>query len=136
MPASLPRLAKRKRTGRALYHCLDRLHSVRQIQNNLAFLAHCSQVVEGLMSGRKSSVSDDQARASSLSDDEVTTLAEWLAEFVGAGRESAGTMSEVSERSERAPAYRALPRNGAQFSAAAFQFIDEQTLRIAYRSLS
>lgn len=136
MPTSLPRLAKRKRTGRALYQCLERLHNVRQIQSNLAFLTHCSQVVEELKSGRKSSVSDDQSRASSLSDDEVTTVAEWLAEFVGAGRESAGSMSEVSERSERDPAYRALLRNGVKFSAAAFQFIAEETRRIAYSSLS
>jgi hypothetical protein len=50
MPTSLPRLAKRKRTGRALYQCLERLHNVRQIQSNLAFLAHCSQAVEELKS--------------------------------------------------------------------------------------
>jgi hypothetical protein len=135
MPTSLPRLAKRKRTGRALYQCLERLHNVRQIQSNLAFLAHCSQAVEELKSGRTSSVIDNQSRGSALSDDEVTTLAEWLAEFIGAGRESAGSMSEVSERSERDPAYRGLLRNGVRFSAAAFQFIAEEIRRVAYSPL-
>jgi hypothetical protein len=136
VPTSLPRLAKRKRTGRALYQCLERLHNVRQIQSNLAFLAHCSQAVEELKGGRTSSVIDDRARAKlALSDDEVTTLAQWLAEFVGAGRESAGSMSEVSERLERDPAYRALLRNGVRFSATAFQFLAEETRRIAYSPL-
>ncbi len=114
MPTSLPRLAKRRRTGRVLYRCLERLHKVRQMQTNLALLARCAQTVEELRSGHRSSGSDDQERAS-LSDDEVTTLAEWLDEFVGAGRESAGSVSEISERSEVDPAYRALLQTGSSF---------------------
>jgi hypothetical protein len=135
MPTSLPRLGERKRLGRALYQCLEKLHRVRRGQIDRPLLARCSEAAEELKSGRTRSVDGSQSALLPLSDQEVATLAEWLNEFIGAGSASVGSMIEVSERSKPDPGVRELLRNGVRFSAVAFQFLAEETRRVALSRL-
>jgi len=140
MPTSFVRIGDPARLGHLLYNCLERLHDVRQTQRNLDLLSRCADEAQKLKAGGQNKLvsggpSDTLAP---LTDSEVTTLAEWLEQFIAARADPTEKLSVVPPMRLSPAQESARPeqfRNGVRLSAVAFQFLAEGARNVARSSL-
>jgi len=140
MPTSFARIADRARVGHLLYDCLEKLRDVRQTRRSLDLLSRCADEAQRLKAGGQSRlVSGGPSDAPApLTDAEVTTLAEWLEQFIVARANPTQMLGPVAPMRLGPAQESARPeqfRNGIRLSAVAFQFLAEGARNVAHSNL-